>query len=157
VFFYPYFDGSYYPAFNKNNKGTFLGLNLSHDRYHMARAIMEGVTFELRRMLEGLEKENFKINRICLTGGATKSSLWTEMISNIIGKEIFLLNTKDAPCMGAAIIAMYGAGFLDDMAKGASSIIFGKVIQPNTKITQEYESIYKRYCDKYEKLCNIYE
>lgn len=156
MLFYPYFDGSYYPVFNDKNRATFIGMQLSHDRYHMARAIMEGVAFELKRMLEGLQKEKIPVSCICLTGGASKSKLWSEIICNVVGTDLLVPDCKDAPCMGAAILAMYGAGIFDDLSKGASKIISGEIIKPDPDVMKTYQQIYQIYCSKFDKLNNLY-
>ena len=51
LFFYPYLAGAPYPIWNQNAKGVFAGLTLEHDRFDLARALMEGVAFGVKRGL----------------------------------------------------------------------------------------------------------
>ena len=106
LLFYPYFNGSPAPNADAGNRGAFLGLDLCHDRYDLARAIMEGVAYQAAWMLDSLlPGKSPDLNCLKLLGGATKSSVWPQMMANILNKPVLMPKVTHMACAGAAILA----------------------------------------------------
>ena len=93
-------------------------MGLEHDRYCMARAIMEGMAFELKGIIEYFQKIGSKVNNLIMLGGAARSQLWTEIISDVLGIKIIRMKEADMACVGAAIIAGTGCGMFRDYQDG---------------------------------------
>ncbi len=98
----------------------FAGLNPSHDAGHMARAVMEGVACQAAWMLEtfGPAAESALI----LTGGASRSPLWTQMIADIAARPLTLSAIPEAGCLGAAALAGAAAGLFPSPECGAAAL-----------------------------------
>lgn len=118
--FYPFFSGSEYPPGFSKAKASFSGLSLSHDAGHMARAIMEGVACQAVWMLRAFQPA--PEGELILTGGASKSALWTQIIANIAGRPLTLPAIPEAGCLGAAALAGAAAGVFASAAEGASRL-----------------------------------
>ncbi|MBP5295207.1 MAG: hypothetical protein J6Y95_05750, partial [Lachnospiraceae bacterium] len=104
----------FFPETGKDGSGLmtrscFSGISLSHDRYHLARAVMEGVSFQLKWMLEEFPSAPSP-DGILLSGGASKSGFWSQITSDILGLPVRVPDAPDLPCFGAAMLAAYGAG-----------------------------------------------
>ena len=56
------------------------GLDAGHDRYHIARAVMEGVAFEASIVLEQFANQGMHIGKLMMTGGAARSDVWSEIV-----------------------------------------------------------------------------
>jgi xylulokinase len=65
----PFFSDECFPIRDSNVKGALFGLNLSLSRAHIARAVIEGITFTLRWILETLEDHNVSISEVRTGGG----------------------------------------------------------------------------------------
>ncbi|MDD3214049.1 MAG: FGGY family carbohydrate kinase [Eubacteriales bacterium] len=118
--FYPFFSGSEYPPGFAKAKAGFSGLSLAHDVGHMARAIMEGVACQAVWMLEALRP--IPDMTLMLTGGASKSKVWTQMIADLAGRPLTLPSIPEAGCLGAAALAGTAAGLFPSAAEGAAQL-----------------------------------
>ncbi|MDD3212592.1 MAG: FGGY family carbohydrate kinase [Eubacteriales bacterium] len=107
--------------------GGFIGLNVSHNRDDLLRAIMEGITYNLRWALEVLQSTGETMDRMLVVGGGSKSRLWRQMFADVFGCEIIKTNIdQNAASLGAAALAFVGAGLwenydiIDEIHKVAS-------------------------------------
>lgn len=123
LFFFPYLNGAPYPIHNPAAKGVFAGITLEHDQFDMARALMEGVAFGVRRAVSDFAINGAKIDSITMMGGAAKSPVWMQMIASITGVPIKRLNCADVCAVGAAMIAACGAGIFDSYESAANAIV----------------------------------
>lgn len=143
LFFYP-FKG----MFGKNQsftKGAFVGMDLSHNRFHLARAVMEGVVFQILWMMEDF-KTKPRSEGLKLSGGASKSRVWTQILADASGLAIRIPEIADLACVGAAILAGYGAGVYSSLDEGYGRFkIAEKVVLPRKEETEKYKSILEKY------------
>ena len=123
LFFFPYLNGAPYPIHNRNAKGVFAGLTLEHDQFDLARALMEGVAFGVRRGVMDFANNGADIESITMMGGASKSSVWLQMIASVTGVAIKQLNCSDACAMGAAMIAGCGCRLFADYHQAAQAMV----------------------------------
>ncbi len=108
--FFPYFNGAAGPVRDEKLRGTFTGLELGHDRFHMAAAVMEGVVFHTAMVLEDYQKNGAFASKAPRYGGALNSREWMEMMKAVFDCEIQSVVQKDAAALGAAMIAAVGSG-----------------------------------------------
>ena len=143
LFFYP-FSGCSGPdkAFQR---ASFIGLDLSHDKYDMARAIMEGVAFQIVWMLEKF-KTRPSAEGLKLAGGAAKSELWCQIVADIADLPVRIPETADLACVGAAILAGVGSGVFESAEAGYRCMaIPERIIYPNPKYVGMYREQMKAY------------
>ncbi len=105
--------GSYEPP-----RGGFSGLTLSHTRGDLARAVMEGISFELRWAIEEIRAVGISVSDLRMVGGATNSPLWPQLVADVTGIRVTLPVAKQAAARGAAILAGVGAGIFADPETG---------------------------------------
>ena len=143
--FYPYFNGAGAPESDNACKATLLGLDLSHDRGHVARAVMEGVACQIVWALRAMEKRQ-PMKRLFLAGGATKSAVWTNMIAEIAGREIHVSEIADLACAGAAMMAGVGCGLFESTEAAAKAIApGGRVVTPDPERAEQYRRVFDEY------------
>lgn len=143
--FYPYFNGSGVPEADNACKGTLLGLDLSHDKGHIARAVMEGVACQIVWALRAMEARQ-PMKRLFLAGGATKSAVWTNMIAEIAGREIHVSEIADLACAGAAMMAGVGCGLFENTEAAARAIApGGRVVVPKPENVEKYKAVFDEY------------
>ncbi len=123
-------------------RATFTGLDLSHNRFHLARAVMEGVAFQIAWMLEAFKE---KPQSLTLTGGASKSRVWAQILGGITGLPVNIPQVADLSCVGAAILAGTGAGIFESLQKGYEALsVDTQTILPENSQYKGLLDIYKR-------------
>lgn len=143
ILFYPYLTGSYGPDFNIEKKASFNCIEINSNSLDFVKAIMEGVGFQLGIMFKVLKKRGIKIKKIKMVGGATRSTLWPQIISNITDCEILIPKNKneDFASRGAAILAGYGAGLFSSLKEGYYRLKASfEIIKPKRSATDYYKN-----------------
>ena len=153
LFFYP-FQGIAGEG-RRFRKASFTGLDLSHDRFHMARAIMEGVVFETLWMMESFPGSD--LGAIRLAGGASKSRVWSQMIADISGRPVLIPEVADLACVGAAVIAGWGAGLYPDIETGCRSLAINTAeMLPDREQVNMYRNAFETYKEGARNLAALY-
>ena len=160
VFFLPYLMGERSPHNNPDARGTFIGFTLGHTREDMARAIMEGVTYEAKEIIEKMIANGMEVNEILLNGGGAKGPVWCQIQADMYGKTCTTLDIEEATTLGAAILAALGAGLFETVEEAVDRMLRKKeVYNPNMKNHELYNRYFQIYKDAYKALsdANIYE
>ena len=90
-------------------RGVFFGILPQHHRGHFARAVMEGVCFDLKMSLEEIERlMGQPLQEIHAIGGGAKSALWCQIKADIYEKPVVTLRETEGGIMGAAMLAFSG-------------------------------------------------
>lgn len=158
LIFLPYLYGERTPHNDANARGVFFGISGRHKQGHFIRSVMEGVTFGLKDSLNLIKDQNIKVKEIRAIGGGVKSKVWQQILADIMGQNIKLLNVEEGPAYGAAIIAGVGVGIFDSFENVSEKII--KVedeITPIKENVKTYEKYYKIYQDLYPSLKKEYK
>ena len=150
LFFYP-FSGKSGTATNFQ-KASFIGLDLAHDRFDMARAVMEGVVFQILWMMEGFPQRPSE-EGIILSGGASKSPVWAQLLADISGLPVRIPEVADLACVGAAIMAGVGCGLYANTEEGHRALsVKERIVQPDLEKTKKYTALSAKYRQKAENL-----
>ncbi len=116
LYFLPLTGGHSGPA--TTQRGGFVGLQLSHTRADMARAILESAAFELLWALETIESAGLPVDKFWMVGGAANSPHWPTILADITGIPICLPQYDNWPALGAAILAGIGGNVFDTIDQG---------------------------------------
>lgn len=158
LLFYPHFSGSTCPTWSSESRAAFLGINLSHERADFARAVMEGVTFELSGIIAAMRRSGGKTRQIRMIGGAAKSKLWRGIVADITGLPVVRSQISDAACAGAAMAAGVGAGVYGDYQQ--ASALFckpGETILPDSEKHAVYQDLLQDYQSGFQHLRSFYQ
>jgi xylulokinase len=146
LLFIPHLAGSGTPEFSPTAKGAFYGATLQTNKYEIAKAIIEGVCFELKVNIDLLERAGITIKGMRAIGGAAQSTQWMQMKANITGKDIEACQFVNQCPLGAAILAAYGVGFFDSLEETTDFITHKvKVYKPFQKRQEEYVYKFQNY------------
>ena len=153
LFFYP-FSGKAGDA--RFSKATLIGMDLSHDRFDIARAIMEGVAFQIVWMMESFKTKPSK-EGLKLAGGASKSPLWCQMVADIANLPVRIPAVADLACVGAAIMAGTGCGIYSSVEEGYNCLaIRERVILPDPEQAAKYGALNAEYRKHAGELAAVY-
>lgn len=158
VFFLPYLMGERTPHNDPNCRGTFLGMNMTHQRKHLTRAVLEGVAFSLRDTFEIMKSMGIGISRICINGGGAKSKLWCGIIADVLNVEVVKLNTNEGPAYGAAILAAVGHGLFDTVESACSTFVkVTETIEPDAERAKTYDQKYEKFREIYPATRELFQ
>lgn len=154
LFFYPFSGRATLTAGFK--KASLIGLDLSHDRFDVARAVMEGVAFQIVWMMEAFRTKPSEAG-LKLAGGASKSPLWSQLVADIANRPIRIPKVADLACVGAAILAGTGCGLFASVEEGYRRLAVSEsVLQPDPARAALYADLSKQYRRCAEKLGDLY-
>ncbi|MCG8482714.1 MAG: xylulokinase [Clostridia bacterium] len=158
LFYLPYLMGERTPHNDPHCRGTFIGLNMSHERKHMTRAVLEGVAFSLRDTFEIMKKMGIEIRDISINGGGAKSILWCRIIADVLNVKVNKLATDAGPAYGAAILAAVGYGRYDTVESACNTFIkVSESIDPNSKNVSIYNEKYDKFRKIYPQLKDLFK
>jgi xylulokinase len=153
----PDFAGSGTPSFDTASKGAILGLTFSTDKTEMAKAILEGLTFELKLNLDLLKEGGVKIDQLRAIGGGARSELWLQLKADICNVPVVTPCITEAASWGAALLAGTAAGLFSSAAEAAEEMLhFDRRFDPNPKRVALYEERFALYREVYPTLRDIH-
>ena len=152
----PHFAGSGTPLLDTTSKGAFLGMSFATTQADMAKAILEGLTFELRRNLELLGQSGIEIDELHAVGGGANSDLWLQLKADICGIPLAVPEVTEAACLGAAILASAARGNCQSLdAAVADAVKINRKFAPSTEDAEAYGRRYILYCKLYPDLIHL--
>ncbi len=143
LYYMPYNAGAGFPDRLSDIGGCCVGMALNHDKYDMALAVMEGCAFETKNAILGYKEAGIDIERLRMIGGASRSSIWPELVAYITGCEVTTMKEGEGCAMGAAMIAGVGCGMFESYAQAASTSLAGE------RVDADDEELKKYYADKF--------
>lgn len=154
LLFLPYLVGTNAPEFDAETTGVFWGLRQGNDAFDMARAVMEGVAFLLRKNCQSLKDAGLPCDSILAVGGGTKSPVWCQMWADIAGIPVRIPHEQEAACLGAAMIGGVSDGHFADYAAAVTACVaIREEYKPNPSAT--YEKKYRRFCALYHATLHL--
>lgn len=145
LLFHPYLMGERSPHWDPRLRGDFVGISAQHHLGHFARAMLEGVAFSLRDCLEAVERLGQPVNQLSLLGGGAKSSLWAQILADVLGRSLRQPAVQDAS-FGAALLVGVAVGvFADWDSAVASSVEVAEALHPNEEAQTVYNDTFSIY------------
>ena len=141
-------DGVFFqlPHYYKGNKMSISGLNLSHSRGHMIRAIMENSAFEFYKNIEILSDLGISVEEVVIAGGCSKSRVWRQIKADVLGLPVHLMDVEEPGTLGAAILAGVGVKIYEDPIKiGKEFVEIKDTCNPKEDVHTEYLKIYEAH------------
>jgi len=154
VYFIPYLLGERAPIWDEDASGIFYGLRMHHKKGYLTRAVIEGISFSLLQVFKIIESTNPEVEKIYASGVVTQSDWWMQLLADIFGKQILLSEGADASALGAAFIGMYATGMINDLWAVKAFIRTKKVFEPDKKLHERYQNIFKIFVSLYPALQN---
>lgn len=148
IYFMPYLAGERCPHNDSDIRGAFIGLSHDTERADLQTALFEGVSFAIKDCIELIPDE---IKKATVCGGGTKSRLWMEILSNVLGIEISIIN-NEGPALGGAILSAQATGLKPQIE---NDILY--TVQPNDELVEIYKSKYKKFKTLYPALKDFYK
>lgn len=120
--FLPALAGAMTPVWRPHARGTLHGLTAAHTRTHVARAVLEGLTFSTLDVVQRLIALGLPALEVLLVGGGARSRIWAQLRADTLGIVHRLAANVDASPLGATMIAAVSAGAFPDLAAAATMV-----------------------------------
>ncbi len=153
----PHFAGSGTPALDTSSKGAILGLTFATDLAAVAKAILEGLTFELRINLDLLRASGIAMRELHAVGGGARSPLWLQLKADICRVPLRVPQVTEAACLGAALLAGVACDVYRDLEAAVSHTVrLGREIIPEPQSVSAYDKRFEVYRRIYPTLKHLH-
>ena len=157
VLFTPWLNGERSPVEDRTLRAAFLNISMTTERAHLVRAVLEGVAFNARWLLDAVErfiKRPMPVLRII--GGGAVSDLWCQIHADILDRRIErVADPMYANLRGAAFFAAMSLGRLE-LADVTSRVGVTATFEPEGDARKVYEPMYREYRRLYQRLHGVY-
>ena len=145
------------PRWNPHARGAFIGLTIRHTRAHMYRAVLEGVTMNLRVILDAFRAQGTEIETMRLIGGGASGRVWNQIMADIYGLPVQRLAIlEEATSMGAALVGGVGVGLYPDFNMIQQMNAVASTVVPDLAAQATYERMLPIFEDLYTALEPVY-
>lgn len=153
--FYPYLSGERTPHNDPAIRAGFSGIDIASGPGELARAVMEGVAFNLRDSLEALRATGLTLQSALAIGGGTQSQTWTEMLATVLNLPLERpAQGEFGAALGAARLALCGVtGAAPETVMTPPPI--ADVIDPNPDLRAAFDDGYAHFHAGYPKLKDL--
>lgn len=141
------------------SRGAVIGFSDVHTKTHLYKAIIEGIDYDLRQSLEGIEKKQHrKVKSIMISGGGSQSDTICQIAADIFKRPTSRIQTSEATTIGAAVAGFLATKVFADVTSAIKSMVhLSKTFYPIKENAEHYEYLYQNgYKKMYPALKNIY-
>ncbi|PCK21193.1 xylulokinase [Bacillus pumilus] len=157
LLFTPYLVGERTPYADSIIRGSLIGLDSRHERVHIVRAVLEGITFSLNESMALFRQAGKEIDTIVSIGGGARSKTWLQMQADIFQTEVIQLENEQGPALGAAMLAAVGCGWYQSLEACADQFIHqAAVFAPNQQHVDVYDHLFRLYQSIYTSTRDIH-
>jgi xylulokinase len=151
IIFTPWLLGNRSPREDPYARGMFFNIGLNANKAMLIRAVMEGVAYHNRWMLQAFEKKVPRQNSIRFAGGGAKSEVWGQIMADVTGRPIEAIeNPQNAGAFGAAVVSSVGLGLLSSFRDAKSFIPVKRRYEPRTESKGVYDQNFKAFQELYK-------
>ncbi|MBQ4474242.1 MAG: hypothetical protein II930_08090 [Lachnospiraceae bacterium] len=155
---YPYFLGKGAPDMNPRARACILGLTMETKAEEIYRALMEGVSYEIRMGLDYLKEKGIEIRELRATGGGARSAAWLQIKADVYGVPVHTMKVQEGGNLACAMLAAIAAGLYPDIETAAAQFIHvDQTFLPDPERKAFYDRQYQRYRSLVSVINDIYQ
>jgi xylulokinase len=123
LFWLPYLMGERTPHLDAAARGGWIGLTAKHTRGDLIRSLLEGVSYSQKDCLDVIEEMGIPVESVRISGGGARSELWRQMLADVFGKRVSILEHEEGSAYGAALLALTGTGEYSSVRELCGAVI----------------------------------
>ena len=150
LIFLPYLYGERAPVWDGKSNGVFFGIKPFHTRKYFLRAAVEGICYSMNQVLKIVESSTEKIEKLIVGGGFINTKKWIQMLADITGKKIFVIETEDSSAVGAALLNMKAMKVIDNY--NAFKPAINEIVEPDLENHKKHEENFAIFKNLYPAL-----
>jgi gluconokinase len=148
----PYLQGERAPMYDPDARGVFFGVSMLHTNKHFQRALVEGICYELKSIVESVEAHTGLSKKLIVSGGITYSHAWLQILCNVLGRPLTIFDNHDASAIGAALIGFKAMEIDFTPAKNEETVFY-----PEKSTNELYEKYFEIFKTLYQQLAPAFE
>ena len=157
VYYLPYLMGERSPHNDPDARACFIGMSMDTTREEMTQAVLEGVAFALRDSLEVAKSLGVQLTRTRICGGGAKSTLWKQIIANVMNLKVDMIESEEGPGLGGAMLAAVGCGVFASVEEAAGKLVrVVDTIEPEPELVEKYARHYEKFQKFYPALKGLF-
>jgi xylulokinase len=150
LFWLPYLMGERTPHLDASARGGWIGLTAKHTRADLIRALLEGVSYSQKDCLDVIEQMGVRAKSVRLSGGGARSQFWQQMLADVFGKTVSILENQEGSAYGAALLALVGTGGYATVREVCEAAIREvRTCDPQPVEQKVYSEGHRTYCALY--------
>jgi xylulokinase len=155
----PYWASAQTPYWDPAARGVVLGLAGHHGKEHLFRALMEGIAFEQRLALEGMEQGLGRaVDVLLTTGGGSRSGLWRQILADVTRKPVVACREAETTSLGAGIHAAAAVGWYGSVLEAAEAMTgTGARHSPDEETAARYDELFAIYREIYPRTAPLHQ
>src|ERR671914_441864 len=155
----PYWASAQTPYWDPASRGILFGLAGHHGKEHLFRALMEGIAFEQRLALEGMEQGLGRpLDVLLATGGGSRSELWRQILADVTGKTVVACREVETTGLGAGIHAAAAVGWHGSLLDAAEAMTgTGARHTPDERTAARYDEVFAIYREIYPRTAPLHK
>jgi L-xylulokinase len=143
IIFLPFLFGT---NVSPDSKSAFIGLKGWHTKYHVLKAVYEGIVFSHRYHIERLLSFRKKPESILISGGAARSKVWVQIFANVLQIPIEVVKGSELGSLGAAICAGVAVGCYESFESAVKKMVeISYICSPDPGKKEMYDRKYFAY------------
>ncbi len=152
--FLPHLEGERAPLWDINARASLSGLSSNMGAAEVARAVLEGVSYSARLVMDSLEASAcLRPTEINHSGGGAASDLWCQIRADVLGRPIKRMATRDAGVLGAALMAGTGIGVFPSLNVAAKTFVsVDRVFELDLSQSDRHKNGFEKYKTLYQQL-----
>jgi len=158
LIYLPYLIGERTPHMDPKARGIFFGVSYNHGPGHFIRAILEGVAYSFKDVIEIIRAIGDEPKDIILAGGGANSLVWRQIIADVLETPIKLSSHVQGSAFGAAFMAGVGSGRVRGIKEGIKECVHysDEIIEPDKKNSAIYRERFAKYKEIYSRTKELY-
>lgn len=156
LYFYPHLSGDKTLYADPTLRGCFIGLAAETTRTQMTLAVMQGISFAFRQLIEGCGLDLEREDALRVTGGGSSSDVWVQVLADTLGCPLERMRGEIGAGFGAAMLAQACTSGTDvaEISRGLTRRT--DLFVPNPALREPYDSAYRRYLTIHDAVKSIY-
>ncbi len=156
LIFLPYLAGERSPLMDAAARGCFVGLTPRHGLGHMARAVMEGVAFALRQILDIMARLNVPVYQLVASGNGLANPIWRQIVSDILVRPLHYAEHGQQASIGAALVAGIGVRLFTTYREAHEAVaVRYSIAEPDPTRVRLYSAQYEQFANVYPALQSV--
>lgn len=156
LLFAPWLFGERAPVTDTMLRGAFVNLSLQHSRDHLLRAVYEGVAYNLRWLLDVVDRAGWPCPVLRAIGGGARSDVWMQMLADVTGRQVEAVEKpREAGAFGCALAAGLGVGAIPSYRAIKEHVRIRKPFFPREEVKSVYDRMYEAFRMVYPRLSRI--
>jgi len=159
LIFTPWMCGERAPIADCKVRSSFLNLGADHTREHLLRAVYEGVAYNIRWILEIVERQfRFSLPQLRVIGGGARSAPWMQILADVAHRRVETVRyPQEAGALGAALVAAVGLGIYPGFESLRKVVSVERVFEPQEQNRETYDALFHLYQQAYDSLRGFYQ